>query len=54
MARHGKFIMFDRPIRDKLAYEDLMSGDKEEVTIAEKQWSFSRKNSEESFKDDDY
>jgi len=33
MALHGNFGMDEHPVRDKLAYEDLMCGYKSEVTI---------------------
>ena len=53
MCKHGKFLKSDRPIREKMAYEEFMNNRTDEVTIDEVRFSYPTKASK-SQENDDY
>ena len=53
MCKHGKFAKSDRPIREKLAYEEFMNCRTDEVTIDGVQFAYPTKASK-SQENDDY
>ena len=49
MARHGNFLLWSRPIKEKMLYEDLMNKTKDEIIIDGRAFNYKAFRNKDSF-----
>ena len=49
MAKHGNFLLWSRPIKEKLLYEDLMNKTKDEIIIDGRPFNYKAFRNRDSF-----